>query len=196
MNGRQLRFFGASCVALIGLLLPTAQADIEFVGILATPHLVRFALTDTSDGHSAWVERGAQFGGYTIAAYEAKGDLLTLQKAGQELRLRLKDDAKIKSAPLELTGEITFGSGEKLDVSRATLRFDQENVFPLRDGITFRITPTRREDGTLRYAIVIESRQSDNKVDRISAPSVIVAPGNKFSLRVGDLAFSFTPIAP
>jgi hypothetical protein len=51
-------------------------------------------------------------------------------------------DAKVQFARFELTGTITFGATDKIAIERATLLFDQENVFPLKDGITYRIKPS------------------------------------------------------
>lgn len=175
---------------------PAARAEIEFVGILVTPQLTRFALGDTSVAKTDWVTRGSLFSGYKVESFDAKTDTLTLSRDGTELRLRLKDDAKVKAARLELTGAISFGVDEKIEIERATLLFDQETVFPLKDGITYRITPTRRPDGNISYRIAVERTLAENKMERLSAPSVIAGPEKRFSVRIGELGFSFTPRSP
>jgi hypothetical protein len=185
-----------TCIAVLLALLPALRAEVEFVGILATPQKTLFALTDTVTTKSDWVAMGGVFSGYTIGGFDAKNDLLTLAKNGVETRVRLKDDAKVKAARLELTGSITFGATEKLEIARATLQFDQENVFPLKDGITYRITPQRRSDGTIAYRIGIERALAANKTERLSAPSVIAMPGQPFRLQLDDLGFAFTPRYP
>lgn len=177
----------------LALFGATLRADIEFVGILVTSQSTRFALTDTSAGKTDWVGAGQKFAGYTIGAYDRKEDLLTLTRDGADLRLRLKNDARIQDARFELTGAITFGADEKIEVQRATLLFDQENIFPLRDGITYRITPTRDEDGNIRYTIAVERVVADNKKEKLSAPTIVALPGRPFKIQVGELGFAFTP---
>lgn len=178
--------------ALCGAAL--ARAEIEFVGILATSRATQFALSDSTTGKTDWVSRGQKFAGYTVGSFDAGEDMLTLSRDGQEVRLHLKDDAKIKAARLELTGTVTLGATEKIDVERATLLFDQENLFPLKDGITYRITPRRRPDGNITYTIKVDRVLADNKTETIAAPSIIALPGSRFSFQVGDeIGFSFTP---
>jgi hypothetical protein len=170
-----------------------ARADIEFVGILATSQSTQFALADTATGRTDWVQAGGKFAGYTVEKFEPKEDTVLLRREGQELRVRLKDDAKVKSARIELTGMITFGTTEKLEIERATLQYDQENVFPLKEGVTYRITPQRLPDGTLLYHTAIERSLGPNKNERISAPGVTARPGQQFTLRIAEFAFSFQP---
>jgi hypothetical protein len=171
----------------------TARAEIEFVGILATSHARHFALGDSTSGRTEWVVTGGTFGGYTVVAYEPKDDTLLLRRDGNILRLRLKDDAKVKAARLELTGAMTFGETDRIEVERATLIFDQENVFPAQNGVTYKITPTRMPDGTLRFRAEIERVLAPNKIERLSSPDVITLPGQQFSIRIDDLGFSFKP---
>jgi hypothetical protein len=170
-----------------------APAEIEFIGVLATPKKTQFALTDTAAERTVWVSVGDTFSDYKLTAYDRATDTITLTKADAELRVRLKDDAKIKSARLELTGAITFGAGEKVEIERATLRFDEENVFPLKDGIVYRITPSHRDDGNILYRISIERTLPGNKIEKVSAPAIITIPGQPFSLQIGDAGFAFAP---
>lgn len=175
------------------LASPISRAEIEFVGILATSQSRHFALADTTTGRTDWVTQGNTFSGYTIVAYEPKDDTILLRRDGAELRLRLKDDAKVKAARLELTGAITFGATDRIEIDRATLQFDQENVFPAQNGVTYRITPTRLPDGTIRYRAEIERVLAPNKIERVSSPAVVTLPGQQFSMRIDDLGFSFKP---
>src|SRR5688572_22676259 len=89
------------------------RAEIEFIGILATSQSTRFALRDTASGNTDWVTQGQVFAGFTVDAYNSKEETLLLRRGADELRVRLKDDAKIKSSRLELTGTITLGAAEK-----------------------------------------------------------------------------------
>jgi hypothetical protein len=180
-------------VIFAALALSVSRADIEFVGILATSHSSHFALGDTVTGKTEWVVPGGSFGGYTVVSHERKDDTILLRRDGTELRVRLKDDAKVKPSRMELTGSIAFGGDTKIEIERATLLFDQENVFPLPGGITYRITPTRRTDGTILYRAGIERVLAENKTERISSPSIVTLPGQQFSMRIDDLGFSFKP---
>src|SRR5688572_1635383 len=84
------------------------RADIEFVGILATNQSSHYALGDTTTGKTDWVTTGGTFAGYTLVAYEPKIETIVLRRDGAELRIKLKNDAKVKEARLELTGAISF----------------------------------------------------------------------------------------
>jgi hypothetical protein len=170
-----------------------AHAAIEFVGLLATPQRTLFALTNTESGKTAWVELGKGFDNYTVARFDAPAETLTLTSAGKETQLRLKDDAKIKSARLDLSGTISFGIGEQLEVVRATLPFDEETVLPLKDGMVCKVTPHRLENGHLEFRAVFERILAENKTERIAAPRVTVLPGRPFSIKIGDVGFSFSP---
>lgn len=185
------RWFAA--LFLLVTIITSARADLEFVGILVTSQSTHFALSDTASGKTDWVKPGGKFAGYTIGKFEPKEDVLTLTRDGTEFRLRLKNDARIKDGRFELTGTITFGAAESIQVQRATLLFDQENVFPLKDGLTYRITPTRDESGNIRYAIAVEKILGENKKEKLSAPTIIALPGHPFKIQVGELGFAFTP---
>jgi hypothetical protein len=187
-----MRAFLTPLLALLALA-SAARAEIEFSGVLAMSGRTLFALTDTATARSDWVPLQGRFAEHVVSHYDRATETLTLTRQETSLQVRLKDDAKVQPARFELTGRISFGAGETVDIERATLVFDQENVFPLKDGITYRITPVRRADGTLRYSISIEQRTAANRIDRLSAPSIVTLPHQSFTLRVGDFAFSFTP---
>ena len=183
----------------IVLLAATARAEIAFSGVLIMPGRSLFALTEGPAESPAWRALGQEFAGYSLAAFEAKTDTLTLMKEGAPLRLHLKDEAKTKTARLELGGTITVGTGEKLEVTRVTLAFDQETILPLSDGLTWRITPTRLTDGNILYRLAAERVVQNGglkSVQKISAPSVVVLPDGAFSIALGDLKFTFAPISP
>jgi hypothetical protein len=68
------------------------------------------------------------------------------------------------------------------------------NVFTLKEGITYRITPTRLPDGTIRYAITIDRILSETKSETVEAPGIIARPGQRFSMKLADdFGFTFTP---
>lgn len=183
----------ATTLLTAALMSPLARGEIEFVGILATSQSSHFALANTTTGKTEWVMQGTSFNGYTVGEYERKDDTLVLRRGGTERRIRLKEDAKIKSARLELTGTMTFGATDRIEIERATLVFDEENVFPAQNGVTYRITPRRQPDGTIRYTAEIERVLAPNKIERLSSPAVVTLPGQQFSMRIDDLGFSFKP---
>lgn len=175
-------------------LLTAARAEIEFTALLVTRAKTQFALTDTATGESGWRQQGQIFAGAEIADYDSKDDTLTLTKGGAKIRVHLKD-AKVKAGRLELAGNVTLGVGENMEVVRATLAFDQETVFPLKDGIVFRITPHLQPDGNYLFRTFFERTGTDGKTEKLSAPTVVTLPGRPFSMKVGDLGFGFTPSA-
>ncbi len=187
--------FLSRLIVLIALAMPL-RAEIEFSGVLAMSGRTLFALTDTTTARSDWVALKGTFAGFVVSSYDKPTETLTLTRNDTSLRVPLKDDAKVKESRLELTGTISLGADEKFEVERVTMQFDQETIIPLKDGITYRITPTRRSDGTHLYSISIEQRNGENRVDRISAPSIATLPYQSFRLRVGEFEFSFTPKAP
>lgn len=191
---RSAAFFTAlRTIAAGALLLSILRAEIEFVGILAVPSITRFALSDTATAKTNWVSLGDTFAEHKVTAYDRASDTLTLVKAGVPARLRLKEDARIKSSRIDLTGTITLGTDEPVEIERATLLLDQENVFSLKDGVVYRITPTRRGDGTLLYRISMERPLAANKTEKVLAPAVVTLAGQPFKLSVGDAGFAFTP---
>ncbi|MBI5693291.1 MAG: hypothetical protein HZC55_24700 [Verrucomicrobia bacterium] len=186
----------APALVALALLAAAVRAEPEFTGVLATSSGTLFALRDPAIPRTDWVALQGRFADWVVAAYDRPTDTLTLTRAGESRRIRLKDGAPVQPARLELAGEISFGSGEKLRVERATLAYDQENAFPLKEGLVYRITPTRRPDGNLQYRILLEQTGPGNRVERVSAPSVVTRPGDQFSLRVGDHEIHFKPLAP
>ena len=193
------RFAPASALFAIAVLFSCAsalRAEIEFVGIMVTPQKTLFALTDTTTARNDWVAVGGIFAGHKVSEFRAQDDTLALTKGEKTIRIRLKDDAKVQASRVELTGTISLGEGENVEVIRATMQFDQENVFPLKDGMVCRITPKRRDDGTITYTASFERTFADNKRERISVPTIVALAGQPFSMRIGDFGFSFAPRSP
>ncbi|MSU24008.1 MAG: hypothetical protein EXS32_09335 [Opitutus sp.] len=185
---RRLLPFISACAAC------TACAEIEFTGLLVMRAKTLFALTETSTGESGWRQQGQAFAGAEITDYDAQDDTLTFTKDGAKIRVRLKD-GKVKAGRLEITGSVTLGVGEKMEVVRATLAFDEETVFPLKDGLVCRITPQLRPDGNYLFRSSFERVGADGKTEKLSAPTVVTLPGVPFRIVVGDLGFGFTPSA-
>ena len=170
-----------------------ARAEIEFSGVLLTSARSMFALSDDVDKPVTWRALGQEFAGYKLIEFDAKADTLVLAKDGATLRIHLKDDAKVKNARVEIAGALTLGDGPKLEINRATLVFDRENVFQLTDGFVVRITPTRRPDGNILYRASFERPGPSGKPESVSMPTVITLPEGSFKVQVGDVGFGFTP---
>lgn len=185
---RQIAALGAALV-----LAALTRADLEFTGILVTSQNAIFAVRDTTTAKTEWRAIGERFAGHTLVRFDREKDSLVLSKEGAELVLRLKDDARIKSAQLELRGTLTLGLGRKLEVTRASLRYDEKNIFPLGDGILCEITPKRLPDGNLLFEMAVDRSFPPDIVKRISSPKVVVLPDRPFELRVGELVFAFAP---
>jgi len=185
-------------LAAIILLSTVAHAAIEFTGVLVMPDRSLFALVDDPAKPAAWRALGQEFAGYALASFDAKTDTLVLTKDGATMRLHLEEDAKVKNAGLSLSGTITIGQGEKLEVTRATLVFDQETLLPLNDGLTVRIIPHRLATGRIRCQFSFDRTTHEGELTRvlkISAPAIIAREGDSFQMAVGDLAFAFVPTA-
>ena len=192
-------FFAAprfTALLLTLVLSAVARAEIEFVGVLITTESSSFALTDDAARPATWRALGQNFAGYSLAAFDLKTDTLTLTKNGEALKLRLKDDAKIKDDRVELFGTITAGQGEKLEVKRVTLFFDTWTVVPLKDGTTWNLRPSRMSDGNIRYGFSVDREIQKGDVrdfSRVSSSSVIARPRDAFKIVVNDLECAFTP---
>jgi hypothetical protein len=161
-----------------------ALAAVEFAGVLITSEKSLFRLKDDSSGVSpAWVKVGDTFAGHEILHFDAQRDTLTLRKNGATSAVRLKDSKVRPEASIEISGVATFGGDEKMEVSRATLLMDQENSFPLKQGIVCLITPTRLTDGSIRYRLVFERPDADGDIELLSVLTLTQRAGDPLSFQ-------------
>jgi hypothetical protein len=161
-----------------------ALAAVEFAGVLITSEKSLFRLKDDSSGASpAWVKVGDTFAGHEILSFDAQRDTLTLRKDGATSAVRLKDSKVRPEASIEISGVATFGGDEKMEVSRATLLMDQENSFPLKQGIICLITPTRLTDGSIRYRLVFERPDADGDIELLSVLTLTQRAGDPLSFQ-------------
>jgi hypothetical protein len=184
-----------TCRTFLALLLLTAlglRAELEFSGFFLTSTDAHFSLTETEGNRSSgWLKIGEAFGGYTLVAFDREREILTLQQAGRTRELPLRT-AKVKDGKATIRGTIAF-RGEQVEGVRASLFLGEEAVFPLKNGVTFRIKPESRPDGTLLYRAKFVTLQPDGTEKVLSAPAVVALPGKAFAIQLGDLGFSFTP---
>lgn len=92
----------AILVAALAVGASAAEPDVEFTALLSGGAAadVRILLTVKGAGQSGWLKLGQEFGGYTVASYEAKEETVVLGKDGQTLRVKLKD-SKVKAGIAE-----------------------------------------------------------------------------------------------
>jgi hypothetical protein len=189
-------------LGFLGVWLAPLRAEVEFTGILVTPASSLFALADRAAGTtSGWIGLQQTFGGYTVTAYDPKTDVLTLAKDGVKTELRL-NAAKVQPAKLEIRGTINLTAGEKIEFERATLAFDEDNAFPLKNGVVLHLTPRRMPDGNLFFQASFTRPKPDGNLETLNAMGVVAQPGKAFSIQIGsrdtpenNLGFSFTPTA-
>jgi hypothetical protein len=186
---------------LVSLLLfaPLARAEIEFSGVLTAPDQTLFNLTDTSTTTtSGWIPLGQSFAGYALKAYDAQQDLLTLLKDGTQIEVRL-NDSKVQAAAVKIRGELKFRFGENALNVRATLVFENDNSFPLRNGV-FHIIPRPQSDGNIQYEMFFDQRRPDGKSERFTSSGAIAGSTQGFAIRIATgkrpeeiLELSFKP---
>lgn len=184
-------------VLFLAFAAAALRADVEFSGFFLTPKDSFFALTDLETKRaSGWLKTGQAFAGYTIVGFDGAHDVLTVERDGRPRQLPLRE-SKIQDGRAMIRGTITVMNETMRDV-HATLFFDEESVFPLSNGVVFKLKPSRHPDGNIRYDAKFITREKDGSERVIAAPSVIALPGKPFGIRIGEtpadsVGFSFTP---
>jgi hypothetical protein len=180
-------------ILLLALCPAWLHAEIEFSGFLTGPGLALYSLTDTADGvSSGWLRPGATFRDCTIDRFDSARGVLVVRRAKEEVELKLRD-AKTGQGRLIVLGQVRLPSETRLDGVRATLVMDQDNVLPLREGVTLHLRPSRMADGNMMYRSHFVVRQADGSEKTVMAPAVVGRPGQPFTMNVGELGYSFTP---
>jgi hypothetical protein len=175
------------------LTVLSARAEIEFSGFFTTNKEAHFALTDTeSRTASGWLKLDQSFRDYTLAAFDAEKETLTLRRGGQSLVLPLRT-AKVKAGKSTISGTISIANGEKIEGVHATLFLGEEATFPVRDGITLYLKAVVLPNGNYEYSSRFILRTPDGKEEMVAAPRVVVLPGHPFGIKVGDYGYSFKP---
>jgi len=174
--------------------LAAAASTPELRGIYVEDDKALFVLFNAdTNASSRWLALGQDFEGYVLKEFKSDADTVLLAKDGAEFAVKLHA-AKVKYAATSLSGTIEVGTGhEALRVQRATLVFDEENTFPLTDGLSLTIKPSQLRDGTILYKSRFEQIGADGKKEVTAAPGVVARPGMAFSMSIGELGFSFKP---
>ena len=174
-------------------LTSMAEAAIEFCGYTIVDNVANFSLQDMTDKTSSpWITVGKAFHGYKITAFDAGKELLSVMTSeGVTTQLALRP-APIKDSRIRISGSIKVGTGESVDVTRATLVMGEETVFALKNGLTLRLKPSPFE-GNIRYDAVFEKQQPNGTQKVLSSPALVARPNQPFQIQIGDLGFSFEP---
>jgi len=69
----------------------TLHPSLEFEGYMLVPKESRFVISDpVADKRSGWLTIGDRFEGFTIVAFDSKGEIISLKNGNETIRLRLK----------------------------------------------------------------------------------------------------------
>jgi hypothetical protein len=179
-------------VALAGSLAAAPVPELR--GIYVEDGKALFVLVDPDTGVSSrWLALGQEFEGYVLKEFKTEADTVRLVNAGAEHLVRLHA-AKVRYAATTLSGTIEIGRGQHaLRLERATLVFDEENAFPVADGLTLTIKPVLRKDETIAYYARFEQAGADGAKRVLASPTIVTRPGMPFSMRIGELGFSLKP---
>ena len=176
---------------------PAMRGAVEFSGYILTGKTSWFLLSDPDKKTpTASIEVGHAYEGYVLSAYDSRTDEIRLQpQAGgngtREMKLKLSAGAP----RVVLSGAIDVG-GDKIEVVRALFPIGEHTRIPLREGLVFSFRPTLAQDGSMKYAVMLEKYAKDGRKEVLSGPLVRVAPGTPFEGKVGDLQYRFRPQAP
>lgn len=182
-----------SLLACFVALASVLRAEVEFAGFFSTPKETRFMLADsTTRAASGWLKLNETFQGFTIAAFDAKREVILLKQGDQAKELPLRA-AKVKDGRSTITGVIDIGMGESINDVRASLSIGEESGFPVSDTVTFYLKPEILSDNNIVYRARFVRKVAEGRNETITAPAVRVLPGQPFSIQVGQMGYSFTP---
>ena len=168
------------------------RGELEFSAFLVLPKSELFVLRDKEqDQGSGFLHLGQSFRGYTLKSFDKNREVITVQKNGQDLEIRLKE-SKIQDGKLTVEGAISFLNGQELEGVRVSLFIGEESVIPLSESVRLSITPTRTAEGHMKYAAkFITITEGKEKV--VSCPAVVALPGSPFAVEVGEYGYQFAP---
>ena len=169
------------------------RAEVEFSGYFIAGGQELFALADGASGQvSGWLRAGESYRDTTIRSFDRGSEVLTVEAAGrlEKLPLRLP---RVKDGRITITGAVTpLGQGSRREV-RASFFLGEEQAFPLSDTVTLHLFIDRRADGNLLYRARSVTRDASGAEHEERLPIVLSLPGLSFSVKCGDIGFSFKP---
>jgi hypothetical protein len=167
------------------------RAELQFSGYFVTANEALFTFNDGAES-SGWLAIGDSFRSYTVRSFDRESEVITLEKSGQPLRLHLRD-SKVRDGRMKIDGTITFWPGQKTEGFQASLVLGEEEVFPIKPGVTLHLTAEKRTDGNILYRSRLVTTDGTGKEASELWPNVVTSESGAFGLRVGDIGFSFKP---
>jgi len=178
---------------LLALSAASLRAELQFTGYFLTTNESLFTLSDKGSGESSgWLRVGESFHSYTIKSFDREHEVITVEKDGRPFRLNLRE-SKVKDGKMTIDGTITLWPGQRVQSVHASLFLGEEEVFPLKEGESLHLTAERRPDGDILYHPRLVTQDKDGKESSDLWPDIITPQGGEFSIRVGNLGFSFKP---
>jgi hypothetical protein len=178
---------------ILALAAVNLRAELQFSGYFLTANESLFALNEKDGGESSgWLPMGGSFHSCTITSFDRATEVLTLEREGLVTRLHLRD-SKVKDGRKTITGTISLWPGPQDRSFQASLFEEEDQVFPIREGVMLHMKANVQPDGTILYHPRVVTRDKDGKESSESWPWVVALPGGEFSERIGDIGFSFKP---
>ena len=177
---------------LVVLLSSGLRGQLEFSAFVVLPKSELFVLRDLEqDQTSGFLNLGQSFHGYTLKSFDKNREVVTVQKDGRDLEIRLKV-SKIKDGKITVAGMVSALNGQKAEGVRVSLFIGEESVIPLSESVRLSITPTRTAEGHMKYAAkFITITEGKEKV--VLCPAVVALPGSPFAVKVGAYGYQFAP---
>lgn len=189
MKSHPIRFGLLAFAFFLGSCL---RAELEFSGFSITPTFQLFVVRDTENNQtSGWLSLGNTFRGYTLKSFDKTREIMTVQKDGRDLEIRLKE-SKIKDGKLTVEGTVSVVNGQKIEGVRVSLFIGEESVIPLSESVRLAITPTRMADGNMKYAAKFITITEGKEVI-LASPTLVALPGQPFAIQVGEYGYKFVP---
>ena len=168
------------------------RAEIEFSGFSISPASQLFFMSDKEgDKSSGWFRIGQSFRGYTLKSFDKNREIITVQKDGLDLEIRLKE-SKINDGKITIEGTVSIGNNQKIEGIRVSLFIGEESIIQFSESTRLAITPTRLANGNMKYSTKFITTTEGKEVI-LAAPALVTLPSSSFSVRVGEYGYSFDP---
>lgn len=179
---------------ILSLALAAAlAAEIEFTGVFYLGDKGHFSLVESDTGtKSRWLQIGNTFQGYRVESYDRDKGVLEIAASAQRLFLSLRPSV-IQEAKVTIQGKLQVAAEREIEIKNAVLVLGEESRFPIDDKTWVRVRVVKADGGNFRYEIHFEEKDEDDQVVLLSAPTVIAAPNQSFSVQAGNNSFSYEP---
>lgn len=166
------------------------RAEIRFSGYLVTPDTVWLVVSEAEGQPSGpALTVSESIAGDLIQAFDVATETLELKSAtgGGIRKVSLSADAK----RVRLTGRIESG-GKTYEIVRSAIALGENSRFRLSPELIFSLRPTLAEDGTLKYATMLEKSTKEGR-QVLAGPLVRAQPGMPAIGKVGDVQYHLMP---